>query len=154
MKSALLLAVAVQDTANVQHTPAQGQQQSPLGHHNHPSFFQCFQLRHLLLCATPLSGETPLRTLVCGQCQEDCLCPGFPCSPQYSCIRYLFNSTGKRVPQTHIKVLSKQSLASYRDLLPTTTESGTTTPCPLATHTDSRSVCKVIQGEIKHFFWH
>lgn len=66
-----------------------------------------------------------------------------PAAPQYSCVRYLFNSTDKYVPQTHIKVLSKQSLASYRGLLPATTESGSTTPCPLATHRDSRSVCKI-----------
>lgn len=66
-----------------------------------------------------------------------------PTAPQYSCVCCLFNSTDKHVPRTHIKVLSKQSLASYRVLLPTTTESGTTTPCPLATRRDSRSVCKI-----------
>lgn len=81
MKSTLLLAAAVQEAANAWYIPAQGQQQSPLDHHSHPSCFQCFQTRHLLLCATPLSGDTPLGNLVCGQCQEDCLHLGLPCSP-------------------------------------------------------------------------
>lgn len=82
-----------------------------------------------------------------------------PTAPQYSCVCCLFNSTDKHVPRTHIKVLSKQSLASYRVLLPTTTESGTTHHSLSSSHTQRQQKClqnpsKVIQDEIKHFFWH
>lgn len=59
-------------------------------------------------------------------------------APRYSCRCCLFNSTDKRVPQNHIKVLG-----SCRSLLPTATEPGTNAPCLLATHRDNRSACKI-----------
>lgn len=65
-----------------------------------------------------------------------------PAAPQYSCAHYLFKSVDRHVPQTYIKILSKQRLASYRGLQPTTTGSGAMTLCPLATHRD-RSVCRI-----------
>lgn len=66
-----------------------------------------------------------------------------PAAPQDSWVPCLFNCTDQHVPKSAMKFLSKQSWASYRSLLPTPAESGTTTPCPVTTQRESKSVCKI-----------
>jgi len=106
--------------------------------------------RGIFCCALcPFLGIQPWGTWFGGNSRRIVSTLASSAAPQHSCICCLFNSTDKHVPQTHIQVLSKQSLASYRGLLPTTTESDTTTPCPLATHRDSRSIFKIPASSFK-----
>lgn len=91
----------------------------------------------------PFLAISPRRTCLVGTALRIDPTLASPAVPQHSWVPYLFNSTDKHVPQNHIKVLSKQSRASYRSLLPTTAESGTATPCPVTTQRVSGSVCKI-----------
>lgn len=91
----------------------------------------------------PFLAISPGGTCVVGNARRIDPTRASPAAPQYSWVPYLFNSTDKHVPQNHVRVLSKQSQDSYRSHLPTAVESGTTTPYPVTTQRDSRSVCKI-----------